>query len=215
MNEYFKIKDNCRRGLIKYLESACIKLPRSDNLNILDIGCGTGVPTIWLVENFSGNITAIDKDKESINYLQQKIIEKDLQNRIKTLCTSFSKFKSESDFYDIILAEGFLNIVGFESGFKRIKGIIKKKGYLVIHDEYKDHNKKLEFINENKCTLIDTLYLDENVWWDDYYRQLEIEIGKISFPKLNELFKRDIEEIKYYKTSPSLFRSIYYIIMKN
>ena len=214
MNEYFKIKDSCRSGLVKYLDNACIKLPRLKNLNILDIGCGTGVPTLWLAENFCANITAIDKDKESINYLQQKITERNLQNRIKTLYTSFSEFKSESDFYDIILAEGFLNIVGFEAGFKRIIEILKKKGYLVIHDEYKDHNKKLEFINENKCAIIDSLYLDENVWWNDYYKQIELEISKFSDPKIDELFKRDIEEIKYYKTSPSLFRSIYYIIMK-
>ena len=62
--------------------------------------------------------------------------------------------------------------------------------------------------------MIDTLYLDENVWWNNYYRQLEIEISEINVPKLDKLFKKDIEEINYYKTSPSLFRSIYYIIMK-
>jgi cyclopropane fatty-acyl-phospholipid synthase-like methyltransferase len=214
MNEYFKIKDFCRQGLIKYLEKACLKLPRLKNPNILDIGCGSGVPTIWIAENFSGNITAIDKDNESVKYLQHKITEENLQNRINTLCISFSKFRCESDFYDIIISEGFLNIIGFESGFIRIKEILKNKGYIVIHDEYKDHDKKLKLINDNKCSVIDTLYLDENVWWNDYYRQLEIEISRISIPKMVELFKSDIEEIKYYKNTPSLFRSIYYIIMK-
>jgi cyclopropane fatty-acyl-phospholipid synthase-like methyltransferase len=214
MNEYFKIKEICRRGLIKYLEKACLKLPRLKSSNILDFGCGIGVPTIWFAENFSGNITAIDKDNESIKYLQHKVTEENLQNRINTLCVSFSEFRCESDLYDTIISEGFLNIVGFESGFVRIKEILKKSGYLVIHDEYKDHDKKLNLINNNKCKVIDTLYLDENVWWNDYYRQLEIEISKISISKMVELFKSDIEEINNYKNTPSLFRSIYYIIMK-
>lgn len=214
MNEYFKIKDTCRQGLIKYLKNACIKLPRIHNANILDIGCGSGVPTLWLAENFSGNVTGIDSDPKAINYLRQKINERNLQNRISTVCSTFDEFKSDPDRYDIILAEGFLNIVGFENGFKKITDLLKEKRYLVIHDEYKDHNKKLEFIKNNNCTIIKTLFLDEKIWWNEYYKRLENEISKISTLDAKEIFKTDIEEIKYYKINPSLFISIYYIIMK-
>jgi cyclopropane fatty-acyl-phospholipid synthase-like methyltransferase len=214
MNEYYKIKDICRQGLIKYLENACIKLPRLNNPNILDIGCGSGVPTLWLAENFEGNITAIDSDPKAINYLRQKINDRNLQNRIRTVCNSFDEFYSETDRYDMIMAEGFLNIVGFEIGFKKINELLNETGYLVIHDEYKDHNKKLEFINENNCTIINTLFLDENIWWNDYYKQLENEINKISTLEIEKIFKSDIEEIKFYKSNPSIFNSIYYIIMK-
>ena len=215
MNEYYKIKDKCRQGLIKYLENACIKLPRLKNHNILDIGCGSGVPTIWLSENFSGNITAIDSNPNAINYLKQKIENKKLQNSIRTICSTFEEFITETDHYDMILAEGFLNIVGFETGFKQINKLLKEKGYFVIHDEYKDHNWKLEFIKENNCTLFNTLFLDENIWWDDYYKPLESEISKIKTLEIEKIFKSDIEEINYYKSNPSLFKSIYYIIMKN
>ncbi len=212
MNEYYKIKDVCRQGLIKYLENACVKLQRSNNCNILDIGCGSGVPTLWLSGNFSGNITALDADSKTIEYLQEKIKERNLQNRITTICSNFDEFKSETACYDIILAEGFLNVVGFETGFLTIKDFLCEKGILVIHDEYKDHRSKLEFIDKNNFTIIDTLILNENVWWNDYYKQLEVEISRISDIEIKKMFKSDIEEIKLYKSKPTLFQSIYYII---
>ena len=39
---------------------------------ILDIGCGTGVPTLLLAEKFNGHITATDSDTKSINRLEEK-----------------------------------------------------------------------------------------------------------------------------------------------
>lgn len=214
MNEYFKIKDVCRQGLIKHLEIACAKLPGFNYCNILDIGCGSGVPTIWLSGKFSGNITALDADSKAIDFLRDKINERNLQNRIKTICSTFDEFKSETGCYDFILAEGFLNVVGFEKGFLKINDILCDNGILIIHDEYKNHSSKLEFIDKNNYSVIDTLILDESVWWNDYYKQLEIEINKISDVDIKKMFQSDIEEIILYKAKPSLFQSIYYVVMK-
>jgi len=212
LNEYYEIKDVCRQGLIKYLEKACVKLPRQNYCNILDIGCGSGVPTFWLAENFSGIITAVDADLIVINYLKEKIQKRNLQNRIKTICGKFNEFKSQTNCYDIILAEGLLNVVGFETGFLKMQDLLCNKGFLIIHDEYKNHYKKLNFIDKNNYAIIDTLVLDENVWWNDYYKQLESEINAIGNVETKNLFKSDIEEIKLYYTNPTLFRSIYYVV---
>lgn len=214
MDDYYQIKDNCRKGLIKYLEKAISIIPGIDNPDILDIGCGTGVPTLWIAERFSGNITAVDVDKDSLDYFSKKILNRNLNDKITTLCTSFFDFNPGTDLYDIILAEGFLNAVGFERGFKRATGILKKGGYFIIHDEYKDHEKKCNFIRENSCKVMNTLYLDETVWWNDYYRQLEIEISRTADAGLREMFNSDLNEIEQYKADPHLFRSCYYVVEK-
>lgn len=214
MNEYYKIKDDCRQRLIKHLANACAKLPGFNNFNILDIGCGSGVPTLWLSGNFSGNITALDADSNAIDYLQEKINERKLQNRIRTICSTFDEFKSETGCYDFILTEGFLNVVGFEVGFEKINNLLCKNGIIVIHDEYKDHSSKLEFFDKNKFKIIDILILNEDIWWNDYYKQLESEINEISDKEIIKMFKSDIEEIKLFKSKPTLFQSIYYIAMK-
>ncbi len=211
---YFQIKDNCRFGLIKYLERAFSIIPEIDNPKILDIGCGTGVPTLWLADKYSGSITAIDTDKDSLAWLENKAKNRNLADRLTTLNISFFDFKTDPDYFDLILAEGFLNIVGFEIGFPKVIEILKRKRHFIIHDELKDHDKKCDFIRNNNCIIVDTLYLDENIWWNDYYSKLENEINNKDNYQIQNLFKSDKKELEYYKEDSSLFRSIYYIIEK-
>jgi 2-polyprenyl-3-methyl-5-hydroxy-6-metoxy-1,4-benzoquinol methylase len=45
--EYFDIKNNCRKGLLKYLERATSIIPKIEDLKILDVGCGSGIPTLF------------------------------------------------------------------------------------------------------------------------------------------------------------------------
>jgi cyclopropane fatty-acyl-phospholipid synthase-like methyltransferase len=213
--EYFTIRDRCRMRLVKYLEQVLNDLPEFNNPKILDIGCGSGVPTLWLAEKYIGTITAIDTDKHLLDFLEQKIKSKKPSSRIETKNVSFFDLVTEPECFDLILAEGFLNVVGFEMGFKRVIAKIKKKGYFIIHDEYKDHGKKIELIHKNKCKVVSSLLLDEAIWWRDFYCQLEIEIYKPENAHLRSLFINEINEIDQYKKNPSLFKSIYYVVLKS
>ena len=80
----------------------------------MDIGCGTGVPTLWIAENYNGVITAIDSDTKTLNWLQEKINKQNLSRRVDTKNKSFFDLESDENQLDIILAEGFLNIAGFQ-----------------------------------------------------------------------------------------------------
>jgi len=189
-------------------------LPKINNPKILDIGCGTGIPTIWLAENYGGTITAIDTDNGALEWLKAKIIDKKLENKINTVNMSFFDLGTEPWYFDIILAEGFLNIIGFEQGFVRVIRMIKEGGYFMIHDEYNNHEMKCDFMRKNHCDLVGTIFLDESVWWNDYYKQLEAEINSRERKQMKDLFKAELNEIEFYKKDPSPFRSIYYIVKK-
>ena len=54
--EYFDIKDKCRKGLLKYLSKAISIIPAIEGPLILDVGCGSGVPTLALAEIFNGTL---------------------------------------------------------------------------------------------------------------------------------------------------------------
>jgi len=209
--QYFKIIDNCRKDLLKYFFKAISVIPVIEKPIILDVGCGSGVPTIALAEIFNGIITAVDNDTKSIDRLEEKVKKLNLSDRISIINSSFWNIEFEENHFDIIVAEGFLNVICFEKGFLEVIKLLKTNGYFIIHDEYKNHNKKIEFIANNNCKILDSFRLDKNVWWNDYYKCLEKEI---SLHKNKDLFKSDLNEIEMYKKDSSQFNSIYYIVEK-
>lgn len=213
-NEYYQIKDQCRKGLLNYLEKVISVIPKTRNYRMLDIGCGTGVPTLVLSEQFNCSITAIDTDNTALTFFQNKVNASKNQNRIDIQNVNFFDFRAQKNSFDIILAEGFLNVVGFEAGFTKVIEFLKPGGYFIIHDEVKDHEKKMSFIAQQNCTLNESLYLDESIWWNNYYSPLDIHIKKVSNSELLACFKSDISEIEYYKTVPEVFRSVYYVVTK-
>ena len=73
---------------------------------------------------------------------------------------------------------------------------------------------KCDFIRENYCDLVGTIYLDESVWWNDYYKQLEAEIASREINQLKDVFKSELKEIELYRKDPSPFRSIYYVVRR-
>ncbi len=212
--EYFNIKDNCRKGLLKYLSKAISIIPAIDNPLILDIGCGSGIPTLALAKNYNGTITAVDFDTKSINRLEKKVKELNLSDRITIINSSLFDLELEENQFDIIIAEGLLNVVGFNKGFSKIIKLLKKNGFFIIHDEFRNHYKKTKFIVSNNCKILDSFRLDEHVWWNDYFKCLEKEISSCKNKDFLELFKTDLHEIELFKRYPSKFISIYYIIEK-
>jgi ubiquinone/menaquinone biosynthesis C-methylase UbiE len=212
--EYFEIKDNCRKGLLKYLTKAISIIPTIENPRILDVGCGSGLPTLMIAEKFSGKITAIDSDTKSIAILREKVKELNLSNKVNLSNCSLFDIKANNDQFDLIIAEGLLNVVGFQKGFLRIKELLKRKGFIIIHDEFQNQNEKVEFIKNNDCKLLDSFVLDEQIWWNEYYKCLEKEISSNSNKELLKLFKSDIQEIELFKKNPSQYISVYYIIEK-
>lgn len=214
--EYFRIKDNCRKGLLPYLEQTIAVIPEINNPRILDAGCGTGVPTIYIAERLKGKIMAIDPDFESIAYLQEKVNRLDLSGIVTPYQSTLSDLHVEDDNqFDLIFAEGLLNVVGFIPGFLKLQSLLKRPGFMIIHDEHKDYSKKTAFMEHDCCTILDTIELDDKVWWRDYYQCLEREIASLEDRELIKLFKTDLAEIESYKKDASQFRSRYYVIQMN
>ena len=209
---YFDIKDNCRKGLLKYLLKAISSIPAIESPCILDIGCGSGVPAVALAEYYTGTITAVDIDTKSINRLKEKVAELNLSGRITAVNCSVFDMEFKENTFDIILAEGLLNVVGFKKGFSILIKLLNRNRYFIIHDEFRNHTEKTEFIESNNCKILNSFSLDKHVWWNDYFKCLEKEISSISDNELLKLFKPDLQEIKSFKKDSSPYNSMYYVV---
>jgi ubiquinone/menaquinone biosynthesis C-methylase UbiE len=211
--DYFKIKDQCRKGLVKYLFDALGIISVPKHAQMLDIGCGTGVPTLALASCFWGDIKAIDKNINALSYLKKKISENDYSNRIKPINASFFEMP-DNEIYDLVLIEGVLNVVGFEKGISKVVKLTKPKGHVIIHDENKDLPEKMKIIEKEGLKLLNTIPLDHKIWWNNYYKSLEAQISKIKNKNLKNLFRPDVKEIEYYRENPASVSSIYFVLVR-
>lgn len=211
--DYYYIKDQCRKELVKYLFDvlSIISLPK--HAQMLDIGCGTGVPTLALASCFRGNIKAIDTNVNYLSYFKKKISEHDYSNRIKLINVSFFELP-DNETYDLVLVEGVLNIVGFEKGISKVVKLTRTNGHLIIHDEDKNLPEKMKIIEEEGLKLLKTITLDHKIWWNNYYKSLDAQITKIKNKHLRNLFSPDLKEIEFYRKNPTSVSSIYFVLAR-
>ena len=130
-------KDHFRERLIKYTRRAYQMLPKIENPHILDIGCGSGVPTIELAKLSDGEIIGIDINQSSLDKLNGKIGEEGFSSRVKTVKCSLFEMDFPDESFDIIWAEGSIWVIGFEKGLKEWRRLLKPSGFLVVHDAIK------------------------------------------------------------------------------
>jgi ubiquinone/menaquinone biosynthesis C-methylase UbiE len=173
-------EDSFRKRFIKYTRKAFQMLPKLEQPSILDIGCGSGLPTLELARLNNGKIIGIDSDQAQLEKLNRKIVEAGLAHRVKTINCSLFEMSFPDESFDIIWAEGSIWIIGFEEGLKRWRPLLKPKGFIVIHDMIKTVTNTLENIQNYGYKLFNYFILPEDTWMTEYYQPLENRIKKLS-----------------------------------
>jgi len=204
----FKIKDECRKNLTSHTIKAFSMLPASDNPLILDAGCGTGVSSLALLEVCNVTICAVDTDQASLEWFKEKAVLLNLKDRITIIHDSILKPALFDVKFDVILAEGLLNVIGFENGLKVLVDYLKRNGFLLIHDEMKNDEEKRQYFKSINVQLIQSFELHEDVWLDEYFYCLKSKLESIR----NPLADAELKEVEENIRRPENLRSIYYIL---
>jgi ubiquinone/menaquinone biosynthesis C-methylase UbiE len=215
-----EIKDNFRERLNRYTRKAFQMLPKLEKPRILDIGCGSGVPTIELANLSDGEIIGIDINQSLLDKLNRKIEEEGFSSRVKTVKCSLFEIDFPDESFDIIWAEGSIWTIGFEKGLKEWRRLLKPNGFLVVHDEIKTSSNKLEKISSRGYKLINHFLLPEDAWWTEYYRPLEIRVKELHMKYKNDseaikILKKYQNEIDMVKRNPKEHSSAFYIMQKS
>jgi ubiquinone/menaquinone biosynthesis C-methylase UbiE len=240
-NELYQNVIKERPGRIDYTTKAFNMLPKMDKPNILDIGCGTGEPTIELAKLSNGKVTGVDINSDSLKKLEVKIQEQNLSDIIKTIYMSMTDLDFPKESFDLIWSEGSIFAIGFEKGLQEWKKFIKPKGFLVVHEmcwlaqdppdeiliHYKKmysgittHEKNLEVIPKCGYRILGEFKLPENTWGELYFGPLEerIEEFKKKYkdePNAIALIKKEENEIALYRKYKKWYGSAYYVMQKN
>ena len=212
-------KDLLREGLLKYTRKAFHILPELDKPCILDVGCGSGIPTMELARLSNGHITGLEIDQLLLDRLTKKIEKAGLSDRVEAVKCSMSDMDFPDEIFDIIWAEGSIAAIGFKRGLEQWRRFLKSKGFLVVHDEIGNITEKLEQVSGCGYDLVEYFALHEDTWWTEYYAPLEKRVNEIRIkytgdPKVLMALDDDQREIDMVKRDPGRSESVFFIMRK-
>ncbi|MFX1409124.1 MAG: methyltransferase domain-containing protein [Promethearchaeota archaeon] len=210
--------EELRKEFLKYTRKAFQMLPKMDKPHILDIGCGTGIPTIELARLSNGEIIGIDIDQDALDKLNLKIEKKGLSNRVKTVNCSLYETEFPDKNFNILWDEGVIHILDLKKSLKECNRLLKPNGFLVIGEMIKWIKDKFEIFSEFGFKFKNHFLLPEKCWWTDYYEPLEKRIKELrkKYQRSENLekLKQHEREIKMVKKNPKEFDCGFYIMQK-
>lgn len=217
--EFLAEKDAVRGRLNKFTRRAFQMLPKLDRPRILDIGCGSGIPTMQLAVLSNGHITALDIDQASINGLAKKIERAGLSGRVETVRASMFAMDFLEQSFDIIWAEGSIHVTGFAKGLREWGKLLRPGGFLAVHDELGNTAEKLEQISECGYELLGYFELDEDTWRKEYFAPLKKLIDqnrtqKAVDPGVMALLEREQQDLDFFKEHPDRCCSVFFVMRK-
>jgi SAM-dependent methyltransferase len=234
-------KDTLRERLSKYTRKAFHMLPELDKPRILDVGCGSGVPTMELARLSNGQITGLDINQPLLDRLARKVEKAGLSDRVKTVNCSMFDMDFPDESFDIIWAEASTFVIGFERALKEWRRFLKPKGCLVTHEmtwsrpdppqEVYNYWKELadsgirtvrEYLEQIPACGYDVIgyfTLPEDSWWVEYCGPLENRIQELRPRCINdsralEVLDEEQREIDLSRKYHEWYGSAFFIMKK-
>jgi ubiquinone/menaquinone biosynthesis C-methylase UbiE len=163
---YSKFYDPENKEFEKIIECIEDKFGQKTDLNILEVGCGTGRISHKLIQKYS-KVVAIDNSEKYISYCKSKY----KKDKIEFEYSDIKDFNSK-EFFDVIIFGwiGFHYQEEIDTIIKNLKKIANKGSLIVILDAYFD----TEYVNVLQMI-----------------REVDINHTKIRKEKLNELLVKE------------------------
>ncbi|MFX1479726.1 MAG: class I SAM-dependent methyltransferase [Promethearchaeota archaeon] len=210
--------EGLRSVFLKYTRKAYESIPERDQPRILDIGCGTGIPTLELAKLSDGEIIGIDIDQSALDKLILKIKQEGLSERIRVYNWSVYDTKFANESFDIIWEEGVIHLLDIKKTLTECNRILKLNGFMVTGEATNWVGRKLKYFPKFGFKLFKQIPWESGCWWTEYYAPLEEKINILrkkydNFDKIDEI-KRYVTEIEMVKKDPTGFDCITYIMQK-
>jgi ubiquinone/menaquinone biosynthesis C-methylase UbiE len=194
-------------------------------LQIADIGCGTGASSILLAQELpNAHITAVDFLDPFLEKLTSDAKDKNVADHITTIEADMADLPFSENQFDVIWSEGAIYNIGFKKGIELWKPFLKKNGIMVLTEitglrtdtpqGLKDHweqeypeidlaSEKIKQLEQTGYELLGYFPLSEDCWTDSYYTPLKD--GMNSFlernnhePEAQEIVETEHKEYELY-----------------
>ncbi|MBN1524295.1 MAG: class I SAM-dependent methyltransferase [Spirochaetales bacterium] len=212
-------KNSIRKNLRGFTWQAFNLLPQMTQPEILDLGCGTGVPTIELAILSKGHVTAVDSNRKALAVLRENSRALNLTKQITIKKGNIKKPGVKKNHFDIVWSEGAVNAIGFEKALSSWRPLLKQEGFLVIHDEKKGYETKVSAAEGLGYEILHRFFVSVDAWFTRYIKPLseraEVLREEYHYRKdLLAVIDRETYEVKLFRDDPNAVASIFYLMKK-
>ncbi len=121
-----------KKGAIDLTEKLLDFVELNGKQDFLEVGCGNGVVTKYLAEEYGGEVTGIDIDPQQIELARKEA--GDMQN-ISYLEADTTKLPFKNREFDIVLSFGVLHhIENWLDALREVRRVLKPGGYFLYAD---------------------------------------------------------------------------------
>jgi SAM-dependent methyltransferase len=191
--------EGLRSVFLEHTRAAYRSLPAIGKPRILDVGCGTGLPTLELARLSGGDIVAVDPDDEALETLRSNMAGRSLSNRVRTICCSIFDTGFAPSSFDIVWDEGVFHLLEPRRVLAECARVLKAGGFLVMFETDEWFESTTELFSDHGLVFFHRLRLPRGAWWTDYYAPLEARIARLravpTAPEDRELLRRLEREV--------------------
>jgi ubiquinone/menaquinone biosynthesis C-methylase UbiE len=223
-----------------YTRRAYEMLPPLDAPRILDIGCGSGAPTLEVARLSGGTLTALDVHQPYLDELDRRAAAAGLSDGITTLNGSMLEMPFPDESFDLLWSEGSIFIIGFDRGLEEFRRLIRPGGFFAVHDvawlrsdppqelrefwttgypAMREIPKNLAAIETRGYEVLGHFPLPDDAWWDEYYAPLEQRLPQLRAKyagnaEAQAMLDESEKEIQIYRDFPGWYGSVFYVLRK-
>jgi cyclopropane-fatty-acyl-phospholipid synthase len=117
------------------LDLTCQRAGLEDGMRVLDLGCGWGSLSMWILEHYpSCQVTAVSNSRDQIEFISEQARERGYKN-LEARVVDVNQLENalEGEFDRVISIEMFEHMKNFRRLMKIISGLLYPKGRLFVH----------------------------------------------------------------------------------
>ena len=164
---------------------------------VLDVGCGTGCPTLVLARGSPARIVAVDNHPPFVDVLNREAERLGIADRLQARVADMRRLDFADGSFDLIWCEGAIYNLGVEAGLRGWRRLLAPGGHIALTEvcwrkpdppgecaafweqEYaaiREAPALLEAIAACGYDTVGHFPLPAPAWWDDYYRPLQANV---------------------------------------
>ena len=206
------------------------------NPHIADIGCGTGVGTLFLADRFKSKVRAVDFSREFLNELIKRAKLRGLDHLVEAIECDMGRLDWKPGTIDLLWSEGAAYNLTFEGALNAWRPLMADNGIAVISElsyftsevpesvrvywqnAYPDIGTESENSNRAKSSGFEILgihRLPSRAWWDNYYGPLRENMNFFKSSEdsiMQSVIKEIEEEMKLFEEHEKHYGYSFYIM---